>query len=898
MDSTLFKDSVFIIDGSSFLYRAFYSIRPLTTKEGIPVNAVYGFCRMIRKMLDTYKPSHMVLVWDSRGKTVRHEVYSEYKATRQASPLDLMHQKEIIQEFADMLGLCQLSMQGVEADDLMFSIAQQLSLEKSRSILVTSDKDLGQAIGPYTVMLDPFKEVIIDQKALEDKLGFPLAKLAFYYALIGDSSDNIPGVAGIGPKGAQALVQTFSSLQELYDNLPTITSERTRMLLEQSREKAFLSEQLFTLQIYENALTKESFRFSDEQWVQAYPFFRKYGFKSFLKEEEVRQSAPVTLHKKYTFILVDTPELLSDLCMRIRQFGSCALDTECDSLSTLESTLLGISFCMEEGTAYYVPFSHKTNERQLNREFALNLVKPILEDPLIKKYLHHVKFDALVLHHAGITLRGVVFDTMVAASMLAGDTHSIGLKALSEHFFQEPMFSFKEMVKGPGHKNFSYVPLALATEYAAADAHQTLKLVSLLQEALAQEKTLENLFYELEMPLVHVLIEMEKRGIFLDREVLDEINQEVTHELTTVRAEIIDLIGPEMAAINLNSPKQIEQLLFMDLKLPVLKKTSQRTSYSTDQEVLETLATVHPVPGLIIKYRELFKLKTTYLDALVEHINKETGRVHTTYNQTAVATGRLASSDPNLQNIPVQRFALRSAFRPASGCLFVSADYSQIELRVLAHLSQDQTLLQAFLEKRDIHALTAAGLFGMPESDVTYEQRQIGKRINFSILYGLTAHGLAQDLSITHSVAKEYIDKFMNHYPGVVAWMDQVIARTKETGYAETVWGRRRYLPGIYEKNKNLYDLARRVAINTVVQGTAAELMKKGMILLEDNLCKASLGARILLQIHDELVIEVPSEALDQTEQVVLTTLQESVIWSVPLVVTIRHGSNWQEITK
>ena len=896
MDSTFLKDAVFIIDGSSFLYRAYYSIRPLTTKEGIPVNAVYGFCRMIRKILDDYNPSSLLVVWDSRGKTVRHEVYTAYKATRQAAPLDLMHQKEIIQEFADLIGLCQLSMQGIEADDLMFSVAKQLSLQQSPSVVVTSDKDLGQALGPHTSILDPFKEAFIDQKALEEKLGFSLNKLPFYYGLIGDSSDNIPGVAGIGPKGAQKLVQSFSSLQDLYDNLSSISSERTRMLLEQSRENAFLSEKLFTLQVYETALTKESFLFNEEQWARAYPFFKKYGFKSLLKGDEVIEPVAVNLHKKYTFTLIDTIEELAELCRRIEHFGSCALDTECDSLSPLQSTLVGISLCMEEGNSYYIPFGHKTDERQLSKESAFSLLKPVLENPHIKKYLHHVKFDALVLHHAGITLQGVHFDTMIAASLVAGDTQSIGLKSLSEHFFQEAMFAFKDIVKG-SFKDFSYIPLAAATEYAAADAHQTLKLVKLLQEEL-HKKGLESLFYELEMPVLHVLIEMEKRGIFLDSVVLDEINQEVTHALAAVKAEIIDLIGPEKADINLNSPKQLEQLLFIHLKLPVMKKTSQKTSYSTDQEVLEALATVHPVPGLIIRYRELFKLKTTYLDALGTYINKETGRVHTTYNQTAVATGRLASSDPNLQNIPVQRFALRAAFKPSPGCLFLSADYSQIELRVLAHLSHDQTLVQAFLEDRDIHALTAAGLFSVPPTSVTQEQRQIGKRINFSILYGLTAHGLSQDLSISHAVAKEYIDKFMNHYPGVVAWMDQVIIHTKEKGYVETVGGRRRYLPGIYEKNRNLYDLARRVAINTVVQGTAAELMKKGMILLEENLRKVSSHAHILLQIHDELLIEVPSEAQEETELLVKNTLQQSVAWDIPLVVTTRYGRNWQEVTK
>ncbi|MBA3752067.1 DNA polymerase I [Candidatus Dependentiae bacterium] len=897
MDKLSFQDAVFIIDGSSFLYRAYYSVRPLTTREGIPVNAVFGFCRMIRKLLDTYKPSHMVLVWDSKGKTVRHEVYSEYKATRQATPSDLMQQKEIIQEFADIIGLHQLSMPGVEADDLMFSVAKQLGFEKCRSVLVTSDKDLGQALGDYTVILDPFKEMIIDQKALEEKIGFSLEKLPFYYGLIGDSSDNIPGVAGIGPKGAQKLVQQFSSLQELYDNIHTIESERTKMLLEQSRENAFLSERLFKLEFYETVLTQESFRFLDANWVNAYPLFTKYEFKSLIKEQGVVKPESVTLHNKYTFILVDTPEELSSMCLDIEKYGSCALDTETDGLDPLQSTMVGMSLSMQEGISYYIPCGHRTDERQLSREMVIRYTKPILEDIRIKKYLHHVKFDALVLHNAGITLRGFVFDTMIAASLLADSSKSIGLKALSDFHFQEPMFAFKDIVKGNAYKDFSYVPLALATEYAAADAHQTLKLVPLFEDAL-KKKGLEDLFYTLEMPVLNVLIEMEKRGILLDREVLHEIDVEVSHSIVSLRAEIIDLIGPEHADINLNSPKQLENLLFSHLKLPSMKKTTRGASYSTDQEVLEVLATVHPVPRLIMRYRELFKLKTTYLDSLGGYVHKDTGRIHTTYNQTAVATGRLASSEPNLQNIPVKSFALRAAFKPAPGYLFLSADYSQIELRVLAYLSQDSVLLEAFSENRDIHALTAAGLFEVPESSVTHEQRQVGKRINFSILYGLTAHGLSQDLSISHALAKEYIERYMRQYPGVVAWMEQVIIRTKEKGYVETVWGRRRYLPGIYEKNKNLYDLARRVAINTVAQGTAAEIMKKGMILLEDGLHSAGHGSQILLQIHDELLIEVPSHALEETERIVVDTLQNVTAWNVPLVVSTRFGKNWQEVTK
>ncbi len=894
------KDAVFIIDGSSFLYRAYYSIRPLTTKAGIPVNAVYGFCRMIKKLMDTYKPEHMLLVWDSKGKTVRHELYQAYKETRQAAPSDLMQQKELIIEFADLLGLKQLAQQGVEADDLMFSVARQLEAEKTSSILVTSDKDLGQVLGEYTTILDPFKDAFITRQSLEEKLGFPIEKLPFFYALVGDSSDNIPGVAGIGPKGAQGLVQQFDSLTDLYKNLDKVSSERTRMLLEKSHENAFLSEQLFTLRFYDTYATKKSFAFSSDNWQQAYPFFQKCEFSSLLKGTEAEKAvvkAPVTLHEKYSFRLVDTPELLNAVCNEIKAKGHCALDTEGTSLNPLAGELVGISLCIEEGVSYYVPFAHKTGEKQIERDLAFQLLKPVLEDSTIKKYLHHAKFDALMLFHAGIELKGIAFDTIIAASLVVGDGQRIGLKSLSDYYFQEPMHEFADVVRKNKYKDFSYVPLALATEYAAADAHQTMKLVPIFEKAL-KEKGLEKLFLELEMALMRVLIDMEKRGIRLDSQVLSDIDRVVTHEVNTLRTAIIDLIGREFADINLNSPKQLEDLLFNQLKLPVMKKTAQRTSYSTDQEVLESLAKLHPVPALIMRYRELFKLKSTYLDALGDYINKETGRVHTTYNQTAVATGRLASSEPNLQNIPVDQYAMRTAFKPREGCLFISADYSQIELRVLAYLSQDKTLVEAFKENKDIHMLTAAGLFEITPEAVTHEQRQLGKRINFSILYGLTPHGLSQDLDISHSLARSYIEKFMAQYPGVVTWMNEIVEKTKEKGYVETLWGRRRYLPGIYERNKTMYDLARRVAINTVAQGTAAELMKWGMVTLEETLKKQVSGAHILLQIHDELLLEVPCEVEKETEKLVTQVLQNVVSWNVPLVATTRVGRNWQEVTK
>lgn len=887
---------VYIIDGSSFLYRAFFSIRPLTTKEGVSVNAVYGFCRMIRKLIDVHNPSHMLIVWDSKGKTVRHEIFSSYKATRQTMPLDLVQQKELIQEFADTIGIKQIAIKTIEADDIMYSIAKQLEKKGQSAVVVTSDKDLGQVLSAQVTIFDPFKDTMVTKETLETQLGFELSKLPFYYALIGDSSDNIPGVAGIGPKGGTKIVQEFESLVDLYANLEKIDSERIRQLLIESKENAFLSEKLFTLQMYETGLEAESLSFNQESWEQAYPLFEKYGFKSLLKEVGLPETE-VTLHQKYEFICVKTEQQLISLGNLIKEKGVCAIDTEGTSLNPLQGEMVGISVCVEDGTAYYIPFGHRTGEPQISREKVVEHLKPIFEDTKIEKYLHHAKFDALMLSTAGIQLQGVTFDTILAASLALEGSQRIGLKALSESHLGESMTPFMEVLKKFDCANFAYVPLDPATRYAAADAHQTMRLVPVFRKLL-QEKGLTKLFFDIEINVMKILTLMEQSGIRLDTTVLSDINKVVSRNIDELKGQIAEFIGSEFAGLNLNSPKQLGVLLFEHLKLPVIKKTASKSGYSTDSEVLLELEKVHPVPGLINRYRELYKLKSTYLDALGEYVHPATRAVHTTYNQTAVATGRLASADPNLQNIPVDHFELRSAFKPREGMIFLSADYSQIELRVLAHVSQDPTLLTAFKEGKDIHSLTAAGLFSVAPEQITSEQRKIGKRINFSILYGLTAHGLSKDLGISHNVAKSYIDAFMAQYPGVVKWMDSVIEQTKEKGYVETFFGRRRYLPGIYERNRTLYDLAKRVAINTVAQGTASELMKVGMVNLEKAYKEASLDAQMLLQIHDEILIEVPQQSLEKAELLTRKILESVVSWSIPLIVTTRSGADWQKVTK
>jgi len=872
------------------------------TSSGVTIQAVYGFCRMILKLIKQFDPHNFVLVWDSPQKTERHELFEEYKATRQEAPSDLFGQKEFIQNYANIINLKQVQSAGIEADDLMYSIAHDFNAFGYTTVFITSDKDMGQALSDTILMFDPFKETLIDAKAVEEKYGFPVSKLPFYFALIGDASDNIPGVRGIGPKGAVELVTHFNSLEELYNNLDKVPKERTRQLLLDSQKNAFLSEKLFTLKYYDLRFKKDDFIFNKTDIYNAREFFEVLEFKSLLKDFPQKTTAeqktlPLT---QYNFIAVTTAEQLEEVCALLKSKKICGIDTETTSVNPLEADLVGISLCVQAGTAYYIPVGHINDATQLEKKHVIDRLKPLLEDASIEKYLQNSKFDQLVLYHAGIELAGVVFDTLIAASLVTQDWQRIGLKYLSRTYLNEDMLFFQDVVQKNGYKSFAEVPIELAKSYAAADAHQTFRLVDILKAELKKYNQ-ETLFYNLEMPLVHILYRMEREGIFLDAAVLKTMDAEVSRQLDELQAMIVNLIGPEVGAINLNSPKQLEELLFVKLGLTPIRKTTQKTGYSTDYEVLQELAKVHIIPQLIIKYRELFKLKSTYIDALPGYINKYTERIHTSFSQTKAATGRLASFDPNLQNIPLSSattLQVRSAFKPPVDHAFISADYSQIELRVLAYLSQDTALVEAFKAGLDIHIKTASGLFNVPLKEVTHEQRQVAKRINFSILYGLTPYGLSKDLDIPFNQAKQYIEKYFEQYPGVVAWMEKVIEETKNNGYVTTEWGRRRYLPGIYEKNKSLYDLARRMAINTVGQGTAAELMKWGMLELEKQFNTLMPEAKIVLQIHDELLITVPAHGAERALPVIKKSLESVVSWNVPLMVTMRIGKDWHEVSK
>lgn len=937
------QKTLFLIDGSSFLYRAYYGLKPLHTPSGIAVQAVFSFCRTIKKLIDTYGPEYIVLVWDSKGKTTRHEIFADYKATRQAPPSDLFEQKEYITQFADLIGLKQIAEPGIEADDLMYSLAKDWVVQQPQNgvVFVTLDKDMGQALtlNEHIYLLDAFKEQLADRAAIEQKMGFPVEKLPFYFAMLGDASDNIPGVKGIGKTTAAGLVNQFDSIEDMYNKLHEIKKAGVKTALLTHKEDAFLSYQLFLLHYEPLYMQAQDLAFDAQNWNNARPLFEELNFKSLTasagqtKEERVGNiQKKIEYWKEKNFITIQTIEQLNELCQYLEQKKSFALDTETTGLQPLEVDLVGLSICAQQECAYYIPCGHKTDEEQLSREIVIEKLKPILEDACCKKYLHNAKFDMLVLFHHGIELKGLALDTLIGANLIIKEWQSASLKKLSHSFFNEEMLTYDEVIKyvpavalAKAGKDFSFVPLELATLYSAADSYQTFRLVNIIQDAFKKEEKIAKLYFEIEHPLIEVLYEMEKEGIDLDVPLLHALNQKVTADLMVIEAEIAAVIGKD--TINLNSPRQVEHLLFEVLQLPP-KKKSKSGKYSTDYEVLTALAALHPIPALIIKHRELTKLKNTYIEALPTYVNKETNRVHTTFGQTVVATGRLASSNPNLQNIPADAsgygIEVRAAFKAGEDRVFISADYSQIELRVLAYLSQDKNLIDAFLQGHDIHTETAARLFDT--TVVTNEQRQLGKRINFSILYGMTPYGLSKDLNIPFKDAKKYIERYFEQYPQVDQWMKSVIEYTKEYGYVETYWGRRRYIPTIHEKNRTLYEEACRIAVNTVAQGTAAEIMKLGMIAVHAALREQFPESHIVLQIHDELIVSAPIHDAIAVEMLIKKTLESVTVsapstklrinsaltkedvsaealakadeWNVSLEVMTRTGSDWKEITK
>lgn len=941
-----------IIDGSSLLFRSYYGVRPLHTSSGKPTHAIYGFCRTLKKIIDSLHPTHIALVWDVKGPTFRHKQYEQYKATRQAPPSDLITQKDAIMQFAELVGVRQVFKQGFEADDLIYSLAKDKLADSV--VVITGDKDLHQLLSLGVTIFDPFKQKNITHESFIEERGFEPDHLMLYHSLLGDSSDNIPGVKGVGKKTAESLTKQFGTLDNMYAHLDDVTPPRVAKLLTEHKNDAFLSSKLFELRYEDTGLSLDDCAHDSNAWVHARPFFNTHEITPFTPKgvtahapavqkagggqqqsifggtadvgtgaSPARRSpssntpshdplgrhagseAGIHPHQAWTPHLVTTQQQLDDLIAKLQSAKIIAVDTETNSLTPFRDEVVGISCAVDDADCHYIPFGHTTGESQLERDVVLNAFRPILENTSLPKVLHNAKFDQAGFARYGIQVAGIADDTLIMACLLRKGSESIGLKALSMRYLGEEMGSYKDVAKGK--KTFADVPLKQALEYAAHDARQTLLLQRILRAELEKHPELLALYTDIEMPLSHILWDMEHTGISLNTHYLQKLAAQVETELETIVHKIDTCLHAgqqriDATTINLNSPQQLEVLLFDKLKLPSIKKNKKTGSRSTDSEVLSELSKLHPVPGLIIKYREMTKLLNTYLAPLPDEINPRTNRVHTTYSQTITATGRLSSAHPNLQNIPVgggYGSKVRHAFVAPKGCVFLSADYSQIELRILGQFSKDPELLDAFKHDKDIHTKTSALIFNVSEKEVTPEQRQVGKRINFSIMYGLTPFGLSKDLGIPPKEAKEYIESYFAQYAGVHNWMEQIVAQAKEDGYVSTLLGRRRYTPGLHERNRNIYEAERRVTINTPIQGTSADLIKLAMLRINKQLHTKGLKARMVLQIHDELVLSVPHEEVAVVTQLVDECMTSVVTgWDVPLTVSTRTGDNWGAANK
>ena len=889
------RKTLYLIDGSSYIFRAFFGVRQqLSTSKGFPTNALYGFINMLQKVIREEKPDYLVVAFDSPDKTFRHKIYPNYKANRDAPPEELSRQFPYFEPLVKAYGLSSIRRPGFEADDIIGTLAKKGKQKGLEIVIVSGDKDMMQLISPHIYMLDTMKNKKFMDKEVVEKFGVQADKVVEVMGLMGDSSDHIPGVAGIGPKIAAELIQKFGSIESLYKQINEVEKKKVKEKLEHDKENAFMSRELVSID------TEMDLEFNSDLMkpgkidrAKLKKMFEEFEFVSFLEgmQGEVTNSLKID-RSGYKTIL--TEKSFNDLIKSLVKKKSFVFDVETTNKRPVWARMVGISFSFEEGNACYLPLVHRYlgSPDQLEFKMVCEKLKPIFEDKRIKKCGHNIKYDLIVMANEGIALDGVDFDTMIASYLLNPSSRGHGLDSLTMEYFGHKNLTYKEIV-GTGNREigFDEVEVNRATEYAAEDSDMTWRLKGKLQPQL-KDSTLK-LYKEIELPLLEVLAEIELNGVYVDRKHLTELSSKIDKQLLRLEKDIYVLAGEEF---NINSPKQLSVILFEKLKLPVIKKT--KTGYSTDVSVLELLVAEHKLPKQILSYRQLAKLKSTYVDALPGEIFKNTGRVHTSFNQTVAATGRLSSSNPNLQNIPIRSDMgkeIRKAFTAEGDNMLLSADYSQIELRLLAHLSKDRALKDAFDKGEDIHARTAADIFGSSLDKVDENSRRMAKAVNFGIIYGLSAFGLSRQLNISRKDAKDFIDQYFLLYSKVRSFMDNTIAEARECGYTLTMFNRRRYLPDLKSDNRQVRESAERIAINSPIQGSAADLIKVAMIRLSRNLKKMKLNSKMILQVHDELVFECPVREKKEIESLVRKEMEGACTLSVPLVVDIGWGKNWNE---
>ena len=885
------KPRLFLIDGSSYIYRAFFAIPHLSNSKGFPTNAIYGFTNMLLKVVREQEPEYLAIAFDAHGPTFRHEVFGEYKANRPAMPENLRPQIPFIKEIVSALQIPALEIEGYEADDLIGSLAKKLESEGMNTVIVSGDKDLMQLITPQVVMYDPMKDKTFEIPEVKERFGVPPDKVVEVMGLCGDSSDNIPGVPGIGEKTAARLIEQFGSIEELLKNLEKVKSPTLRATLSHYADQARLSRELAALDTQAPlAWDLEKLKPGMPDLEKLHKIFKEMEFSKLLKEFAAQ---PTPEEKEYH--LVTEKKDFQELIGNLERAGAFALDLESTSLEPMKAEIVGFSFSFKPHQAFYIPVGHTYvgAPRQLAQKEVLKALRPLLENPELKKYGQNIKYDYILLAKSGIYLRGIAGDTMIASYLLNPSKHSHSLEELAREHLDHQVITYAD-VAGSGAKAipFSQVSVEKACQYSGEDADLTLLLANLLMPKIEADG-FGDLFHRVELPLIEVLARMEMEGVKLDLPLLSIMSKEFEVQLRRISQEIYDLAEEDF---NINSPQQLGKILFEKLKLPGGKRT--KTGYSTDVEVLTELSKEYPLPARVLEYRSLSKLKSTYVDALPQLINPATGRIHTSFNQTVTATGRLSSSDPNLQNIPIRSREgrrIREAFVPEEGSLILSADYSQVELRVLAHLSCDTSLIETFQRDEDIHAATAAEIFHVPVEQVNPEMRRLAKVINFGIIYGMSAFGLSKELAVPPSVAQAYIANYFQKYHGVRDYIDKSLELARERGYVTTLMNRRRYLPDIGGSNRSVRQFAERIAINAPIQGTAADLIKVAMINIHRRLLQEKRKTKLILQIHDELVFEVPEKELGPIKIMVKEEMEGVVKLYIPLKVDVGVGKNWAE---
>ena len=905
------SDKVYIVDGSGYIFRAYYAVQPLSTKAGLPTNALFGFARMLKKLLGDLNADYIAVAFDTGAQTFRHEMYDEYKANREECPADLVPQMPYFRKIVKVLGIPCYEKDGFEADDIIATLATR-ALEAGREVVVVSgDKDLSQLVCDQLEVWDAMRDIRYTPAAVEDKFGVGPDLIGDYLAIVGDSSDNIPGVKGVGPKGAQQLLRHFGTLEELLARREEIAgieglrgAKSISKKVEDSLEMLKLSRELVRLDTavepYNGMKLPDELEWKGLNESGLAELFNELEFET-LRAEFI-SAADIQSHRnrQREFVCVTTetwPSFLAEL----REQETFAFDTETTSLNVQDAQLLGMSFCWEEGRAYYLPLSHEAEPLAcLNREDVLQALAPIFSGHTPHKVAFNAKYDIEILHEQGVGVRGLIFDPMLASYVLRPDIREHGLSALSLRYLHESMRDYKEVVGDAQH--LGQVELAQVVEYAAHDAEATWRLYVELSNQLADlgtgEATPLSVLEQIEVPLVLVLAEMELAGVKLDQPYLESLENEFSADASRLQGEVYAFAGEEF---NLNSPKQVSEILFGKLGLPTKGVKKTKTGFSTDASVLQRLASEHEIVDLMLEYREVHKLMTTYVQALQRLVSPKTGRIHTSFNQAIAATGRLSSSEPNLQNIPIKNprgRRIREAFIAEEGSVLLSADYSQIELRILAHLSGDQALCAAFCDGEDIHARTARQLFseasvGGDESSAEFARyRRYAKTINFGIIYGMSSFRLARELGISRKEAGAFIERYFAQYPRVRDYFEQLRVNAEQQGYVETIFGRRRYVEDLETEGRDA-GYTNRSMMNAPIQGSAAEIIKIAMLRLHHSLREEGLDARMLLQVHDELVFEIASESLEEAQAHIVSQMENAVDLRVPLKVSVNYGANW-----